>query len=518
MRVIRGSTSASEVTEAARSELRPAPVEHDFRGRSRQLGQLRSGLLTLSRGTPVRQLVIGEQGIGKSRLMAEALSSTGSGGVAVHTGRARELESDRPFGPLIDALGLHAQADDVERRHIAQLIEHSTRRTGDAEQRHAVVNLIAGVIKRQAETGPIALVLEDIQWADRLTVATLTAVIAVCLDRPLGVFLTRRVLPLSSDVDVLFEQGRPAFERIDLEALDAEVVALLVYDYLGASPGPKMQQQIDGAGGNPAMLLALLHGWQEAGALHRDGESIETASFTPPMQMRPAVLARLARLSERCQDMLTVAAVFERPFGVAMLAAAAQRSVIDVLADLREALAARLLLEVAGVLSFRHQLVRQIIYEATPTTVRAELHRQIADALQVDRASRSLIGHHQLRAAELRGDGAAASWPEEPSERTSLRWGLLTKTESEVARLVSRGLSNKQAGVRLHVSARTVETHLAHVFAKLGLNSRVELAAAAGRAGYADSLHHHHGGADLPDIELAGEPQADRPGHNLPVE
>lgn len=512
MRVIRGSASAAEVTEAARSELGPLPVELEFRGRTRELGQMRNGVLSLSRGAPVRQLVIGEQGIGKSRLVAEALSDTGACGVVVHAGRARELESDRPFGPLIDALGLRAQTDDAECRHIAHLIERGTRRTGDAEQRHDVANLIVALLRRQTEAVPIALVLEDIQWADRLTVSTLTAVVAACMDRPLGIFLTRRVLPLNADVDVLFEQGRPRFERIDLDALDPEVVSLLVYDYLTTSPGKRMQQQIDGAGGNPAMLLALLHAWQEAGVLRRDGESIETESFTPPMQMRPAVLARLSRLSARCQDMLTVAAVFERPFGVAMLAAAAQRSVIDVLADLREALAARLLLEVAGVLSFRHELVRQIIYETTPTTVRAELHREIADALQVDRASRSLIGHHRLRAAELRRDGDAASWPEEPSERASLRWELLTVAERDVALLVSRGLSNKQAGARLQVSPRTVETHLAHVFGKLGINSRVELAAAVGRAGLADSLNHHHGDVELPDIDLAGEPQAHHTG------
>ena len=60
--------------------------------------------------------------------------------------------------------------------------------------------------------------------------------------------------------------------------------------------------------------------------------------------------------------------------------------------------------------------------------------------------------------------------------RLSLRWELLTPTEREVALLVSRALSNKQAGARLQISARTVETHLAHVLAKLGINSRVELA------------------------------------------
>jgi DNA-binding CsgD family transcriptional regulator len=221
--------------------------------------------------------------------------------------------------------------------------------------------------------------------------------------------------------------------------------------------------------------------------------------------MRPAALARGERLTPRCQDLLTVAAVFERPFGVATLAAIARSSVIDVLADLREGLAARLLIEVAGLLNFQHQLLREILYEATPATVRAELHRQIADALRAARGSPEVIGYHQLRAAELSRDGGAAYWPADPSERTSLRWELLTPTEQKVALLVSHGLSNRQAGARLQVSARTVETHLAHVFAKLGINSRVELAAAVGRASIErPDLAELMGHAATPVTELTG--------------
>jgi DNA-binding CsgD family transcriptional regulator len=68
-----------------------------------------------------------------------------------------------------------------------------------------------------------------------------------------------------------------------------------------------------------------------------------------------------------------------------------------------------------------------------------------------------------------------------PRDRPSTGWPSLTPTETEVARLVSRGLSNAAIGQRLFMSRSTVKTHLAHIFGKLQISNRAELAAAVGR-------------------------------------
>jgi DNA-binding CsgD family transcriptional regulator len=66
-------------------------------------------------------------------------------------------------------------------------------------------------------------------------------------------------------------------------------------------------------------------------------------------------------------------------------------------------------------------------------------------------------------------------------KRPASGWGALTPTERDVVRLVSEGLGNKDIATRLFVSPRTVQTHLTHVYTKLGLTSRVQLAQEAAR-------------------------------------
>lgn len=68
-------------------------------------------------------------------------------------------------------------------------------------------------------------------------------------------------------------------------------------------------------------------------------------------------------------------------------------------------------------------------------------------------------------------------------KRPATGWASLTPTELDVVRLVAEGLSNSEIGARLFVSPRTAQTHLTHVYTKLGLTSRVQLAQEAARHG-----------------------------------
>jgi predicted ATPase/class 3 adenylate cyclase/DNA-binding CsgD family transcriptional regulator len=109
-------------------------------------------------------------------------------------------------------------------------------------------------------------------------------------------------------------------------------------------------------------------------------------------------------------------------------------------------------------------------YEASITALRDTMgHNEFEDAW----AQGAALSTDEAIAYAQRGRGEC--------KRPTTGWASLTPTELDVVRLVSEGLPNKDIGARLFVSARTVETHLTHVYNKLGLASRAQLAQEAAR-------------------------------------
>jgi predicted ATPase/class 3 adenylate cyclase/DNA-binding CsgD family transcriptional regulator len=109
-------------------------------------------------------------------------------------------------------------------------------------------------------------------------------------------------------------------------------------------------------------------------------------------------------------------------------------------------------------------------YEASVAALRDALSDSDFDAAWAEGAALSI---EEAIAYARRGRGQR--------KRPSSGWGSLTPTERDVVQLVSEGLANNDIAARLFVSPRTVQTHLTHVYTKLGLTSRVQLAQEAAR-------------------------------------
>ena len=114
--------------------------------------------------------------------------------------------------------------------------------------------------------------------------------------------------------------------------------------------------------------------------------------------------------------------------------------------------------------------VYQAGYEASVDTARNSMGESDFDAARSEGAAMS---NEEAIAYAQRGRGER--------KRPASGWASLTPTEHDVVKLVSEGLANKDIATRLFVSPRTVETHLTHVYTKLGLSSRVQLAQEAAR-------------------------------------
>lgn len=109
-------------------------------------------------------------------------------------------------------------------------------------------------------------------------------------------------------------------------------------------------------------------------------------------------------------------------------------------------------------------------YESTARTLREALANNDFD---IAWAEGEALSTEEVIAYAQRGRGERT--------RATTGWASLTPTELQVVQLVSKGLANKDIAARLFVSQRTVQTHLRHVYAKLGLSSRVQLAQEAAR-------------------------------------
>ncbi len=116
----------------------------------------------------------------------------------------------------------------------------------------------------------------------------------------------------------------------------------------------------------------------------------------------------------------------------------------------------------------RTGMVRYKVYDADYDASVAAVRAALGDSdFESAWAEGSALSTDEAIAYAQRGRGER--------KRPTSGWASLTPAERDVVRLVSEGLGNKDIGTRLFISPRTVQTHLTHVYTKLGLNSRVQL-------------------------------------------
>jgi DNA-binding CsgD family transcriptional regulator/tetratricopeptide (TPR) repeat protein len=395
-------------------------------GRSSQLSELATALKQVADGAGGSLLVEGEAGIGKTSLVEESLRAPDQLGLQVYRATAEQLERRRPFGAIVDCLGIGRDAGDPRRMEIARLLHEVPPPTdwdslvaappGEFRVAEAIVTLVEEVSVR----GPLVVAIDDLQWADPSTILVLHRLGRSAHRLPVLLLCACRPLPRPPDLERLIASliahgGR----RLVLGSLDQQAVVDLVEALVGAEPGPRLLRQVAGAGGNPLFVTELVGALAAGGSLEPTGDGrVEVAAVGIPPSLTLTILHRLSFLPQRTLDLLRAASVIGTTFTVAELSLVTGTPSFELLAALRESLTAGVLGEEATRLRFRHDLLQEALYHDLPGAMRAGLHLDTARALARAGAPAEQVAEHLLRGA-VPGDAEAVAWLREAAHKVA---------------------------------------------------------------------------------------------------
>jgi len=233
-------------------------------GRDTELTALSALLAEAAGGRARVAFVEGEAGIGKSRLLAEVVAHANGAGFTVLAGCAHEFERDRPFGPIIEALGLSRNSTDPQAT-AGSLLLVGNGAGADVpayaqfpELRFRLLEVVLDLVERLAMSGPVLLAIEDLHWADPSTLLVIDHLARRLGDLPVAVLATLRPSPGSSALEHLIENLVPRHaRRLFLDPLDEPAVSGLVAEIVGAVPGPGLIALVRSAAGNPFFIAEL---------------------------------------------------------------------------------------------------------------------------------------------------------------------------------------------------------------------------------------------------------------------
>jgi len=394
--------------------LAPVPA---IRGREKETAILGETLDRVESGRPAVALIEGEPGIGKTRLLDAALEDARRRGIQVAAGRAGELERTRPFGVMADAFGCARSSPDPRRAAIGELLaaggdgaRDPITVTSDPGLRFRVVDAFADLAEELALPGPLVIGVDDLQWADPSSLLTLSALSRRVEYLPVGLIACFRPSPRPQELDRLAASLASAGGRqLSLGGLTEQAVTDLVADTVAAMPGQGLLAGISGAAGNPLFVTEMLAALAQEGLIETSGGRADVAQVILPPTLRLTILRRLSFLPDDTLHALQAACILGSSFTITDLSVTMARSALELLQVLTEAITGRVLEDDGARLRFRHDLIRDAIYEDLPTTIRRGLHREAGQKLARAGAPSLQVAEHLARGA-WPGDTEAISW------------------------------------------------------------------------------------------------------------
>jgi DNA-binding CsgD family transcriptional regulator len=367
-------------------------VTPPIRGRADELQVIGALVTALLQGRGGVLIIEGPPGIGKSRLLTEVMALADKGGVRTLFGEAFEYQQTVPFFSLFMAtLGADPPVGDAEALR---------RLGGSADLRYWVVHDLADAIYAAAAQTPLAIVLEDIHWADN---GTLLALRSLASARPAPVLWVLTVRtgaggPAVQETLSVLQRANATVVRV--AAMSPGAVADMVQDVVRANADESLLNLAAKAHGNPFLVRELVGGLGEEGRLDVSGGRAVASGHALPRRLSGCMQQRLDLLSEGASEVVRVAAVLPDRFSAGLLAAMLERQPSSLMAAVEEAVRADLLVEDDEQLRFRHDLLRETTRQSLPQSLRRAMERQSASVMLRMGADPAEVATQLARSAE----------------------------------------------------------------------------------------------------------------------
>jgi predicted ATPase/DNA-binding SARP family transcriptional activator len=419
----RASTEKMEMLAARRELIRRYPeLGAPFVGREQECEKLIAAWERATQGSGRAVLVAGEAGIGKTRLAQEVIQYAGGQNGLALIGRCYEAEGRLPYQPWIEVFRQAFSQTPSQvlgtlsplwlgqlMKLVPELIERfpavkpTASLLAPEQERNRLFEAFAQCLVHLSRQQPLFIFLDDLQWTDESTLH-FTHYLLRTLSRErmflLGVYRVEEVdeeHPLWQMTQHSLKEG--LLEVLELTSLSELDVEALVSRMLKVEQGPQAltQRLQESAHGNPFFVVELLKSLIEAGAVYLDDRqtwqiaSEKLVSHTLPATVKAVVQTRLRRLSHANRELLDLVSTRTRAFDVDFLEQALGRREEELAENLAELLKAHFVMEEASQYQFRHDILREVIYQGLIAERRRQLHRKAGQALETIQLQRA--GH-----------------------------------------------------------------------------------------------------------------------------
>jgi len=381
-----------------------------FVGRQREMGELKAALEDALSGRGRTVMLVGEPGIGKTRTAQELATYAGLRGAQVLWGRCYDNTGAPPYWPWVQAIRGYVRDTEPERLQsemgtgaadIAEIASEVRERLPNLKSlpalepeqaRFRLFDSVSSFLRAAGRHQPLVLVLEDLHWSDRPSLLLLEFLARELAGARLMLLGTYRDVDITRQHPLALTLGdlsrERLFQRLLLRGLGPGDVAKFVELTTGLAPPERLVEAVHSqTEGNPLFVTEVVRLLVEEGHLRQSRRAgLELVPTQPggdagadlqpvrlglpldlgiPEALRDVIGRRLARLSERCNQELTIAAVIGREFTLEQIGALREDLSRERLLDLiDEALAARIIEELprtVGRYQFTHALIQETL-------------------------------------------------------------------------------------------------------------------------------------------------------------